>query len=398
RVPPHAVHRLPLRGPGRGALSTRQRPGRGRRQRARRAPHRQGRAATPGRRRRPAGLRRHGAGRRGRGRGAGPHRGQHALHQAARPRDGAGTGAQPRRLRDHRGQRGDGRRGFGGVRAAGRRRRAAAGAAPRPARRLPAPRQPRGPAGRGRDRRRGHPRLGAPALARPRAAGGRGDATQGRGLTRPAGLYSRHPCDSAGWPSGGPVTTGPSGTEAAQATVFSSPRARAALPKRIYRYRMLGMGLGAFTIAMVLWELQAGPLRWVLCALTGLAWPQVAYLLAKRSADPFRAEQRNLLADSAIAALWVPLMHFNLLPSVLLVALSTADKVNSDVHGIFRRTPPVSLAALLAGGLVTGFAFEPESSTAVILACLPMLLIHTGLVSLGRQQLVRKVVRKNREL
>lgn len=194
------------------------------------------------------------------------------------------------------------------------------------------------------------------------------------------------------------MTTGPSGTEAAQATVFSSPRARAALPKRIYRYRMLGMGLGAFTIAMVLWELQAGPLRWVLCALTGLAWPQVAYLLAKRSADPFRAEQRNLLADSAIAALWVPLMHFNLLPSVLLVALSAADKVNSDVPGIFRRTLPVSLAALLAGGLVTGFAFEPESSTAVILACLPMLLIHTGLVSLGRQQLVRKVVRKNREL
>ena len=194
------------------------------------------------------------------------------------------------------------------------------------------------------------------------------------------------------------METGPSGTEASQATVFGSPRARAALPRRIYRYRMLGMGLGALAMAMVLWELQAGPLRWILCALTGLAWPHLAYQLAKRSADPFKAEQRNLLADSAIAALWVPLLHFNLLPSVLLVALSAADKVNSDVPGIFRRTLPVSLAALLAGGLATGFAFEPASSTAVILACLPMLLIHTGLVSLGRQQLVRKVVQKNREL
>lgn len=194
------------------------------------------------------------------------------------------------------------------------------------------------------------------------------------------------------------MTTEETGTEAAQATVFSSPRARAALPRRIYRYRILGMGLGALAIAMVLWELQAGPSRWALCALTGLAWPHIAYLLARRSADPFAAEQRNLLADSAIAALWVPLLHFNLLPSVLLVALSAADKVNSDVPGIFHRTLPVSLAALLAGGLATGFVFEPASSTAVILACLPMLLIHTGMVSLGRQQLVRKFVQKNQEL
>src|SRR5690606_41058805 len=41
--------------------------------------------------------------------------------------------------------------------------------------------------------------------------------------------------------------------------------------------------------------------------------------LAFRSRDPFAAEQRNLVLDSTIAAAWVPLMHFNLLPSVLLV-------------------------------------------------------------------------------
>lgn len=161
---------------------------------------------------------------------------------------------------------------------------------------------------------------------------------------------------------------------------------------------MLGMGLGALAIAMVLVELQAGPVRWVLAAATGLAWPHVAYQIARRSADPYAAEQRNLLADSAIAALWVPLMHFNLLPSVLLLALSAADKINADIPGLFRRALPVSLAALLVGALATGFAFEPGSSTAVILACLPMLLIHTGMVSLGRRRLVRRIVLKNEEL
>ncbi|WP_132985190.1 sensor domain-containing diguanylate cyclase [Luteimonas terricola] len=180
--------------------------------------------------------------------------------------------------------------------------------------------------------------------------------------------------------------------------MFASKRARASLPRRIYLYRSLGMGLGALVIAMVLLELQAGPLRWALCIFTGLAWPHLAYQWSRRSAAPFRAEQRNLVIDSAIAALWVPLMHFNLLPSVLLMALSAADKMNTDIPGLVQRTLLPSLLALLAGGLATGFAFEPHSSTAVILACLPMMLIHTLMVGLGRLQLVRKVLQKNREL
>lgn len=179
---------------------------------------------------------------------------------------------------------------------------------------------------------------------------------------------------------------------------FASASARARLPGRIYRYRMLGMGLGAIAIAMVLLEMRAGPARWALCVFTGLAWPQIAYQWARRSASPFHAEQRNLVVDSAIAALWVPLLHFNLLPSVLLLALSAADKINTDIPGLFRRTLPVSLGAMLAGGLATGFAFQPESSTAVILACLPMLLIHTLVVGLARLRLVRKIMEKNQEL
>lgn len=185
---------------------------------------------------------------------------------------------------------------------------------------------------------------------------------------------------------------------AGEATGFNLTRAQAALARRVYPYRVLGMALGALAIATVLYELQAGPLRWALCVFTGVAWPQLAHALARRSASPFVAEQRNLIMDSALAALWVPLLHFNLLPAVLLLALPAADKINTDIPGLYRRTLLPTCAAVFVGGLATGFAFAPASSTAVILACLPMLLIHTFAVSHGRRQLVRKVLRKNQEL
>lgn len=180
--------------------------------------------------------------------------------------------------------------------------------------------------------------------------------------------------------------------------MFASERARASLPRRIYPYRIIGMGLATLAAAAVLWEQDASPMRWWLCMLIGLGWPHLAFQWSQRSVDRFRAEQRNLLIDSAIAALFVPMIHFNLLPGVLMVALAAADKANTDIPGLLRRSLLPSLAGLGAGVLLTGFTFEPHTSTAVILACLPMLLIHTSMVTLGRRRLVRKVLQKNQEL
>lgn len=180
--------------------------------------------------------------------------------------------------------------------------------------------------------------------------------------------------------------------------MFASERARETLPRRVYPYRVIGVGLAALAVAVVLWEQGAGPMRWSLCMLIGLGWPHLAFQWSQRSADRFRAEQRNLLIDSGVAAFFVPMIHFNLLPSALLLALAAADKANTDIPGLLRRTLLPSLAGLLAGVLLTGFAFEPHTSTAVIVACLPMLLIHTWMVTLGRLRLVRKVLQKNQEL
>jgi diguanylate cyclase len=170
------------------------------------------------------------------------------------------------------------------------------------------------------------------------------------------------------------------------------------LPRRVYRLRILGMGLATLPIGTVLRELEAGPVAWAFLVFTGFVWPQLALWRASRARDPYRSELRNLMIDSAIAGLWVPLMHFNLLPSTLLVTLATVDKINTGIRGLWLWSLPGMAGGALVAGVATGFAFAPVTSFAVLVASLPMLLIHTITVSLYSYRLVRKVQSQNRQL
>ena len=158
------------------------------------------------------------------------------------------------------------------------------------------------------------------------------------------------------------------------------------------------MGLGALCIAAVLYENQAPVAVWALCVFSGVVWPHLAFALASRSADPRRAEVRNLLFDSALVGLWVPLMHFNLLPSVLLLTLVTVDKISTGIPRLWLKSLPGLATGLLVGGLLTGFQVQLETSMPVILASLPVLLIHTIAVAVGGNRLVGRIRHKNRQL
>jgi len=177
-----------------------------------------------------------------------------------------------------------------------------------------------------------------------------------------------------------------------------APERLARMPRQVYPLRVLGMGLGGLAVAAVLYEQQAGWPTWALCALTTLAWPHVALWLAVRSANPYRTEVRNLLFDSALAGLWAPLMHFDLLPSVLLLTLATVDKISTGIPRLWLYSLPAAAAGLALGLLMAGPVFEPHTSMTVMLACLPMLLIHTVAVSLAANRLIERIRRQNREL
>ncbi len=170
------------------------------------------------------------------------------------------------------------------------------------------------------------------------------------------------------------------------------------LPRRVYPFRVFGMAAAALPILLVLHEQAAPAPTLVLLGCTALLWPQLAFVLARRSLDPYRAERRNLLLDSALAGLWSALMHFNLLPSVLLLSVANADKINTGVRGLWWRALLAMLVGVLIGTLATGGKVQWASSMPVLLASLPLLVVHTLAVSLGNYRLVRRVQVQNRQL
>ena len=130
-------------------------------------------------------------------------------------------------------------------------------------------------------------------------------------------------------------------------------------------------------------------------ALTCLLWPHLALLHARLARDPHRAESRNLLIDSAIAGAWVPLMHFCLLPSVLLVMVTTFDKISTGIRGLWLRSLPVMVGTALLLTLWLRPAPQWDASLLVVLCSLPLLIAHTLAVSMSSHRLIRTVARQN---
>ena len=170
------------------------------------------------------------------------------------------------------------------------------------------------------------------------------------------------------------------------------------MPQSVYPLRILGMGLGGLAVGSVLYERQAPALHWAIWIATTWIWPHAALLLARRSANPFRAEVRNLLIDSALVGMLVPLMHFNLLPSVVLVAVVISDKLSPGIRRLWLH----SLPGMLATGVLTTLLLRPtpvlESSLWVVVFTLPLMVVHTFAVSFATFRLIRTVSTQNRQL
>jgi diguanylate cyclase len=168
--------------------------------------------------------------------------------------------------------------------------------------------------------------------------------------------------------------------------------------RRMRAPRALGLALGGLAIASVL-HARAAPLPlWLALAASVLVWPQAAYRLGRRSADPHRTERRNLTFDSVLGGAWVALMEFNLLPSAVIAAMLSMDKIAVGGAGFLARCTAAFAAGCLLVWAATGFPLAPHTTMAQIAASLPLLVFYPVVVGVTTYRLARRVHDQNQML
>lgn len=169
--------------------------------------------------------------------------------------------------------------------------------------------------------------------------------------------------------------------------------------RRMYLPRIIGYVLGGVCIGGGLWEVGAPSWAWTLLVVQALVWAHLAYPLAVRSRDPYRAELRNLMLDSMSGGAWIAAMHFNLAPTVIIVAVQAMDKAAVGGWRFLGRCLVAQIAGAAAVAVL--FRIEPQilfSGNVARLASAPLLFAFPIMVGLTAYHLSRRVRAKNREL
>ena len=168
--------------------------------------------------------------------------------------------------------------------------------------------------------------------------------------------------------------------------------------RRIYRLRTVGLALGALCVASVLRMHDVSMGWWILLFIDGFVWPHAAMMIAMRSDNPRGAEVRNLAVDSLMGGLWVAVMQFNLLPSLLLVTMLSVDKVGTRRLKSLVRAMALMGAACAATSAAMGFPVQLDTPMSVIWACVPFLVIYPLAVTGVTNSLAQRITLQNRLL
>lgn len=168
--------------------------------------------------------------------------------------------------------------------------------------------------------------------------------------------------------------------------------------KRLYLPRIIGLGLGFFCVASVFYQRETPALMWLGLAANGFLWPHIAYYVAKNSRNPYKAEIRNLLVDSFFGGLWVPLMSFNILPSVIIIIMMSMDNVSVGGFRLFLKGTAAQLMGGFVALLLVGLHIQAASNMLTVLACMPMLAVYPLSIGIITYHLAIKLSHQKTEM
>ena len=128
------------------------------------------------------------------------------------------------------------------------------------------------------------------------------------------------------------------------------------------------------------------------------AWPWVARHRVLVATHPLRIEQQNLVIDTGLAGFWVGVTGFDLLPTAMFVAMMGMDRMVEGGWQMVGRAMASMAGMALLGWAAGGFDFNPHTSLATMLWCLPFLVLYPLGLGWVAWLISGRVRRRKREL
>lgn len=168
--------------------------------------------------------------------------------------------------------------------------------------------------------------------------------------------------------------------------------------RRIYKPRIIGLGIGGISVAAALYPLSMPGWVWAFLLFNGLGWPHVAYQLSTRAQFPYQAEKRNLIYDSFFGGFWAAAIEFSPLTVVTILSMMAMNNVAAGGKQMFLRGLLAQAAGIGAGWLLFGMRFDADVSVLEVYACLPMLTLYPMAIGMVCYQLAIKLSEHKRAL
>jgi diguanylate cyclase len=168
------------------------------------------------------------------------------------------------------------------------------------------------------------------------------------------------------------------------------------LAHRLHMPRVVGLVIGAICVGGGLYEAAAAWWAWSLLVFHALSWAHIARELALRARDPYRAEMRNMVLDSAFGGVWIVLMDYNPAPSAILIAMLAMDKAAVGGMRLLIRGLAAQFATIVAVALLLQAPFHLYQSGLVArFSTLPLLFFYPVAVGYTAYRLAGRVKRQN---
>jgi len=138
------------------------------------------------------------------------------------------------------------------------------------------------------------------------------------------------------------------------------------LPKVNYVPRIVGFGLVLVIVGSVLITQNAPLFRWGVLLLIGLAWPHIAYLRARRSAEQKRAEYLNMYVDAFLCGTLITSVQFRIWPGFLMLSGLCINDLAAGGVRLFLKGLGFVFLGIVFAALYTPVRFEPASSQVTV--------------------------------